>query len=73
MLDVVESNGLDDVFPSDDNAVDDVKGVIKECAGLRVRNGITRDSGSSVFVIDAGWLQMFSSRSRSDPGAAKGT
>ena len=26
---------------------------------LRVKNGITMDSGSSVFVVPSGWLRMF--------------
>ena len=32
---------------------------IGEGKWLRVRNGITMDSGSSVFVIPSGWLSMF--------------
>ena len=34
-------------------------GLIGEGKWLRIRNGITMDSGSSVFVIPSGWLKMF--------------
>ena len=34
-------------------------GLIGEGKWLRIRNGITLDSGSSVFVIPSGWLKMF--------------
>ena len=58
-FDVVESDGLNELSPFDNIAVDEVNGIIKEGAWLRVRNGVTMDSGSSVFVVPSDWLQMF--------------
>ena len=40
----------------------EVKGVINEGQWLRVKNGITMDSGSAVFVIPTDWIQMFKMR-----------
>jgi hypothetical protein len=61
-FDIVESNGLDEMSPFGNVPVSAVNGVIKEGSWLRVRNGITMDSGASVFVIPTDWLQMFQIR-----------
>ena len=58
-FDVVESAGLDELSPFGEIPVDSTNGIIKEGAWLRVKNGITMDSGSSVFVMPSEWLQMF--------------
>ena len=59
---VPESDGLSELSPFGNIAVDDIKGVVKEGAWLRIRNGMTMDSGSSVFVMPTGWLEMFDLR-----------
>ena len=66
----LEGDGLDELSPFGNVAVDDIKGVIKEGAWLRVRNGMTMDSGSSVFVMPTGWLEMF--ELRESVGSKKG-
>ena len=67
---VPESDGLNKISPFGGIAVADIKGVIKEGAWLRIRNGMTMDSGSSVFVMPTGWLDMF--ELRESVGSKKG-
>ena len=38
---------------------------------MRIRNGITMDSGCSVFVVPSDWLQMFHSKSQRDREMAR--
>ena len=57
-----EDVGLDTLSPFGKLAVNDIKGVVNEGEWLRVRNGITMDSGSAVMVMPSGWLQMFQLR-----------
>ena len=70
------NDGLFDICPFGDLPVDKVEGVINEGRWLRVRIGITLDSGSSVFMMPTGWLKMFkftkgqrTIRSSTKPGA----
>jgi hypothetical protein len=58
-LDSADDDGFYEICPFGDLQVDKVEGVINEGRWLRVRNGITLDSGSSVFVMPTGWLEMF--------------
>ena len=54
-----EDSGFDSMCPFGERTVDSIKGLINEGKFLRVRNGITMDSGSSVFVMPVDWLEMF--------------
>ena len=65
-----ECDGLNTISPFGGKAVDDIKGVVKEGAWLRIRNGMTMDSGSSVFVMPTDWLDMF--ELRESVGSKKG-
>ena len=67
---VPEGDGLNEISPFGGIAVDDIKGVVKEGAWLRIRNGMTMDSGASVFVMPTGWLDMF--ELRESVGSKKG-
>ena len=48
----------------------DIKGVINEGRWLRIKNGMTMDSGASVFVMPSSWLDMF--ELRESVGSRKG-
>ena len=65
-----ENDGLNVLSPFGSIAVDDIKGVVKEGKWLRIRNGMTMDSGSSVFVMPSDWLEMF--ELRESTGSKKG-
>ena len=52
-----EFDGFECVCPFDADEKDE--GLMGEGKWLRIRNGITMDSGSSVFVVPSGWLKMF--------------
>ena len=67
---VPECDGLDTINPFGGIAVDSIKGVVKEGAWLRIRNGMTMDSGASVFVMPTDWLEMF--ELRESAGSKKG-
>ena len=58
--------GLDALSPFETSKgkveVDAIKGIIKEGKWLRIRNGMTMDSGASVFVMPSDWLDMFELR-----------
>ena len=45
------------------NALDDdpkkLVGLVDEGRYYRIKNGITMDSGCSVFVMPSGWIEMF--------------
>ena len=51
---------MNSVCPFASNEKDE--GLIGEGKWLRIRNGITMDSGCSVFVVPSGWLKMFAVR-----------
>ena len=69
-----EEDGLDGLSPFDTTKgpvnVKDIKGVINEGRWLRVKNGMTMDSGASVFVMPSSWLDMF--ELRESAGSRKG-
>ena len=65
-----ENDGLNVLSPFGSIAVDDIKGVVKQGKWLRIRNGMTMDSGSSVFVMPSDWLEMF--ELRESTGSKKG-
>ena len=65
-----EDGGLDSVCPFGETPVRDINGVVREGKWLRIKNGITMNSGSSVFVMPPGWLQMFALREST--GSRKG-
>ena len=78
-LSSAEDDGFFEICPFGSLPVDKVEGIINEGRWLRVRNGITLDSGSSVFVMPSGWLEMFqltesegSKRGQTYQAAAKG-
>ena len=56
---IFDDDGFDSLSPFGDLAVGEIQGVVNEGRWLRIKNGITVDSGSSVFVMPSGWLQMF--------------
>ena len=43
-------------------STNEVRGVINEGKWLRIKNGMTMDSGASVFVMPSSWLDMFELR-----------
>lgn len=69
-----EDKGLDNLNPFETMQgqikVSEIKGVINEGKWLRVRNGMTMDSGASVFVMPSSWLDMF--ELRESVGSRKG-
>ena len=54
-----ESDGLHSVDALGELTKDQIEGLIDEGEYYRIRNGVTMDSGSSVFVMPSGWLAMF--------------
>jgi hypothetical protein len=57
--DQFEGDGMNDMSSFGNFTVDQIQGVIREGKWLRVKNGITMDSGSSVMVMPKDWLGMF--------------
>ena len=54
-----ESSGLDCLDAVSDLPANKIQGLVEEGNFFRIRNGITVDSGSSVFVMPSGWMEMF--------------
>ena len=54
-----ESKGLDSIAALGEYAADQIEGLIVEGGYFRIKNGVTMDSGSSVFVMPSNWLSMF--------------
>ena len=55
--DWVEDSGMRCICPFGPGDAD--PGIINEGKWMRIRNGITMDSGSAVFVMPSDWLKMF--------------
>ena len=54
-----ESKGLDSIAALGEYAADQIEGLVDEGGYFRIKNGVTMDSGSSVFVMPSNWLSMF--------------
>lgn len=69
-----ESDGLNELNPFTTAKgplnVNEVRGVIHEGKWLRLKNGMTMDSGASAFVMPSSWLDMF--ELRESPGSRRG-
>ena len=57
-IDCIEEDGKSSICPFG-HGPEECEGLIDEGKWLRIRNGITMDSGSSVFVMPTGWMTMF--------------
>ena len=73
-------DGMHNIDAFGDMTADQIKGLIDEGDYYRIKNGLTMDSGSSVFVMPSGWLSMFdleesegSRRKQTYQAAAKGS
>ena len=75
-----ESSGLDCLDAVTDLPAKKIQGLVDEGKFFRIRDGITMDSGSSVFVMPSEWMEMFelqesegSRRGQTYQAAAKGS